>query len=383
MAQWDLVFTTGEHTDGNGNKKVWTEADLDRIVALFNPKFHEPPLVLGHPSDNAPAFGWVEQMKRIGTGLYVAYKGVVDEFKEWNRKGMFKKKSIALYPNGMLRHVGYLGAMPPAIKGLPDFAFADGDLGKPVVWEFCDMDDMTIAGLFRRLREFIISKFDKETADQVIPDYEVTGLQVSACMPDEKEVDDMGLTGPTYKEAEMDQKAFDALSKRVEGLEAGIKSINDSIAAFGETMKGLNGTITAIQTQFTQGEEAAARREFTAFCEGLKTRILPAEIPTIVDQMMNLRKATDVEFSEGGETKKRSAVDDFKLKLQGRAETVQFGEFATGDLAGQREAGGEDAVAIAQKAQEFQDAEAKAGRTITIADAVTHVRNEAGKGGAR
>ena len=41
-----------------------------------------------------------------------------------------------------------------------------------------------------------------------------------------------------------------------------------------------------------------------------------------------------------------------------------------------------DALALSRKAQEFQDSEAKAGRTVTIADAVFHVRQEARKGGA-
>jgi hypothetical protein len=41
------------------------------------------------------------------------------------KRGLFKKRSISLYPDLTLRHIGFLGAMPPAIKGLADIKFRE------------------------------------------------------------------------------------------------------------------------------------------------------------------------------------------------------------------------------------------------------------------
>ena len=120
---WIAVFKTGRHTDSKGNEKTWTEGDLDSIAGSYDPGTHEAPVVIGHPRDNAPAYGWVEGLKRTGDTLWAKIKPTVAEFKDWLKSGIYKKRSISLYPDMTLRHVGFLGAMPPAVKGLPDFAF--------------------------------------------------------------------------------------------------------------------------------------------------------------------------------------------------------------------------------------------------------------------
>lgn len=125
MPKWFAIFRTGKHTDSNGNTREWTEADLDKIVESYDPSKHEAPIVIGHPKSNAPAYGWIEKLKRVGDTLYALPKQLAQEFVEMVNKGLFKKRSISLYPDGTLRHVGFLGATPPAVKGLPDVEFSD------------------------------------------------------------------------------------------------------------------------------------------------------------------------------------------------------------------------------------------------------------------
>lgn len=125
--QWIEIFKTGTHTDGHGRTKTYTEADLDRIVRTYDPNMHEAPIVIGHPKDNAPAYGWVGGLKRVGQVLLFKARQVIPEFAEMVRSGLFKKRSISLYPGGSLRHIGFLGALPPAVKGLRDIAvFSEG-----------------------------------------------------------------------------------------------------------------------------------------------------------------------------------------------------------------------------------------------------------------
>lgn len=136
MNNWFEIFKVGKHTDSSGTVKEWTEKDLDKIVAQYNgQKEHEAPIVVGHPADNSPAYGWIEKLKRVGDTLLALPKQVVAEFAEAVKKGMYKKRSISLYPDGTLRHVGFLGAVPPAVKGLEDIKFATNKY-KQLVYEF-------------------------------------------------------------------------------------------------------------------------------------------------------------------------------------------------------------------------------------------------------
>ncbi|MFA7288106.1 MAG: hypothetical protein WC055_04430 [Melioribacteraceae bacterium] len=126
------IFSTGTHTSKNGVTKVYTEADLDSIAQSYNPEFHEAPITIGHPSDNSPAYGWVQSLKRTGDKLIATVSELLPEFKELLEQKLFKKRSVSLYPDGSLRHIGFLGALPPAVKGLKDLSFQDDEADEVV-----------------------------------------------------------------------------------------------------------------------------------------------------------------------------------------------------------------------------------------------------------
>ena len=127
------IFRTGKHTSSNGKSKTWTRADLDKMVTQYDPAEHEAPAVVGHPQTNDPAYGWLEKVKRSGDVLLGKFKQVAPEFAEMVTAGRFKKRSISVYPDGTIRHVGFLGAQPPAVKGLRDFQAKDDGA---IVYEF-------------------------------------------------------------------------------------------------------------------------------------------------------------------------------------------------------------------------------------------------------
>lgn len=137
FSDWVEIFRGGPQVDSAGRTH---DGDMliDKSVSTFNPTHHEPPVVLGHPVDNAPAYGWVESLKSDVRGgvkrLYAKFRQVVPEFEEMVKAGRYKKRSASFYPDGSLRHVGWLGAMPPAVKGLADVAFGDG--GRAAVFDF-------------------------------------------------------------------------------------------------------------------------------------------------------------------------------------------------------------------------------------------------------
>ena len=117
---WDEIFKIGRHTDSAGRTRTWTKADLDLMVEKYSPQHMEAPLVFGHPKTNEPAYGWVEKLKREGERLYAKYKDVADGVKELIQTRRYAKKSISINHDGTLRHVGLLGAVPPAVPGLRD-----------------------------------------------------------------------------------------------------------------------------------------------------------------------------------------------------------------------------------------------------------------------
>lgn len=122
---WFEIFKVGKHTDSSGKTREWTLKDLQEIASSYKPQEHEAPIVIGHPEMDSPAYGWIEALKTEGDKLLAKPKQVVDQLKDWVRKGLYKKVSIAIYPDLTLRHVGFLGGTPPAIKGLKEAVFGD------------------------------------------------------------------------------------------------------------------------------------------------------------------------------------------------------------------------------------------------------------------
>jgi hypothetical protein len=128
---WVEVFRIGKNTDSSGNTDEYSAESLDEIASAYNAKVmesdsFEAPVVKGHPKNDDPAQGWVERLARHGNKLMAKLKEMSPEFIDEIGKGLFKRVSIALYPNKMLRHLGFLGAVPPAVKGLRSAKFEDG-----------------------------------------------------------------------------------------------------------------------------------------------------------------------------------------------------------------------------------------------------------------
>jgi DNA-binding transcriptional MerR regulator len=122
---WTPIFRTGTHTDSQGRSRTWTTTDLDKAVSSYDPATREAPLVLGHPKDNGPAFGWIEKLRRTGEVLEACFKQVPEELRKAVEAGRYKHKSVSFYKDGSVRHVGLLGAAQPAVEGLGAITFSD------------------------------------------------------------------------------------------------------------------------------------------------------------------------------------------------------------------------------------------------------------------
>lgn len=121
------IFKTGTHTSDKGITKSYSLDDLNFIAQSYNPAKDEAPIVIGHPLDNSPAYGWVSSLEVTDDGKLIADTPddkLHPDFLTAVQEGRYKKRSISLTPEGKLRHVGFLGGAAPAVKGLADIQFS-------------------------------------------------------------------------------------------------------------------------------------------------------------------------------------------------------------------------------------------------------------------
>lgn len=358
--QWVEVFRAGRHTDSAGHAREWREEDLDEIVSRYDPARHEAPVVVGHPTDNAPAFGWVESLKREGKTLLAKFREVMPEFEEMVKAGRYKKRSISLYPDLTLRHVGFLGAMPPAVKGLADIRFSADD--QAVTIDFSDDGRLSIVGgVLRRLREWIIGMSGAEAADRVVGEWEIASLIAPPEEADQPMTDET-----TFREEEE--------MAQIEELRAELAQEREKIAAFAEQVAQLTDENRKLREETTALRREAREREFAEFCDGLATRITPAMRPAVIAQMHLLADAPPVEFSEGGETVTRAPLTLYQESLRALPEVVSLSEVATMARAG--EAAGDDSpAALAARAREYVEEMRGKGVRLSYAEAVRQLKD--------
>lgn len=122
-------FKAGKHTSMGGQTAEWSFADLDRICNNYLYRADRAPLVIGHPLTNSPAYGEVTELFHKRGGLYAVAK-VGKELLELVKRGYYKHVSASFaaaagLPGWSLRHIGFLGAAPPAVKGMAPLAFSE------------------------------------------------------------------------------------------------------------------------------------------------------------------------------------------------------------------------------------------------------------------
>lgn len=186
MAKIQIFKPVTGATSMEGVSTTLTAADLQAIATAYNPAVHEAPLTIGHPTHDAPAYGWVRSLN-FADGTLVADTEQSAELGELVSKGHYKKVSASFYRPAApgnptpgqwaLRHVGFLGAQPPGIKGLKAVSFAEREEGVVTFGDLPGYAGGYIARLFRGMREWLIAKEGMETADRVLPDWEVESLR--------------------------------------------------------------------------------------------------------------------------------------------------------------------------------------------------------------
>jgi len=341
------VFKPGTHTTMHGEAITFAEKDLLATATAYDPSLFEAPFVVGHPSVDAPAYGWVKGLSVVGGKLLAEGHQVEPQFAEMVKDGRYKKVSARFYRPGSpdnpvpgswyLRHVGFLGAVAPAVKGLKSAAFAAGEEGTVTV-EFGEVEGWdlhNVASIFRRLREMFIEKFGSAEADQVLPNWQIDDLEAAS----RRKTADEASALPEFTETQKEE----VMALSPEELKQKEKDLVAKEANFSEREQQISAREDSIKQQAVESRRAEA----VAFCEGLvkEGRLLPADQGRMVSFMAGLSADTSVEFGEGDGKKSEPQLTVFKNIAQRLSKVVEFGE-AAGTEHGEAEArnGNQDAA---------------------------------------
>jgi hypothetical protein len=377
----------GRFTAMNGVTVEFTEADLAAMADGYDPSLSRAPIVAGHPKHNDPAYGWIDGMRWDPKRQRLdSIPGDVDPaFAEQVRAKRYRHVSLSVYlPDSPAnpkpgiyypRHLGFLGAQPPAVKGLAEASLGEGEEGVIELAAPVDLggwEDTTIAGLFRRLREWLIGSAGQEKADQVLPAYEIESLQEAAIRERMKPEPVEAAPNPMFAEA------ANAPASTVTP-EPTMSQTTEKTADFAEREAELTRQQQDLQTrqaQIAAREAELARRECLDFAESLiqAGRLLPRDKEGLVEFMAALPKDATLEFGEGDARQKTTGAEWFKTFLQGLPKQVEFGEVARG--------AGEDGAAkpadktVADRARAYHTRMAEKGVHLSFAEAVDAVHQD-------
>ena len=314
------IFRAGRHVAADGREVEFTAADVQTIADGYDPALSPAPVVIGHPKLDAPAYGWVDRLV-AKDGVLFAEEGQVDpDFAGLRKAGRFRNRSASFYlpdspsnpkPGQLyIKHVGWLGATAPAVKGLKQVSFAENQEG---VVEFALSDRRwafrTVADIFRRWREKMIEDKGVEAADEVIPAWQIDSLN-EAGQPD----------------ADSAVRSF-----------AGVEDIAvDRTAEFNERERELEAreaAVRQIEQQNAQAAQQARRDEAVAFADGLvkEGKLLPARKATIVELILALPTEAPLSFGEGDDHVEQPAPELLRTFLASLPPQIDFNERSAGE----------------------------------------------------
>ena len=295
------ILRAGAHISSDGSRLAFSEDDLKATASAYDPKVHEAPIVIGHPRENAPAFGWVSALTYSDGHLEAEPAQIDTDFAELIAAGRFKKVSASLYtpqsPHNptpgvyYLRHIGFLGAQPPAIKGLRPVELAEGEEG---VVEFGDTMALgLLARLARGLREVLLEKWGLDVADRVAPGFVVEDLEAEARRPPAE---------PAPAPTPLTAAASTGFSEeRTMQEQTTITPPTDALAAREATLAAREAELKRREAEFSDREAAFARADAEHWADDQieAGRLTPAQREPVLAFMEAIRPATtEVSFGE-------------------------------------------------------------------------------------
>ena len=365
------ILKAGTFTDMHGQRVRFTPADLAALAAGYDPALQRAPLVVGHPQHNSPAWGWIKGLVAQGDDLEAEVEQLDPAFVAAVRAGRYATRSASLYPPGhagnpkpgawYLRHLGFLGGQPPAVKGLRGADLADGDDPALCLLTLAAADplaDPTPPAPNRAPDRF--SPDDPPAADGDPAD--PAPVTASLTPPEDPLMPDHAPAGAPA--ATTDPAALTALS--------------EELATKAADLAAREASLSAREQAAAAQAEALRRTELTAFCDELasQARIRPADVKPLVALLASLPADAALDFAAPDDAATALPPAAFLRRFLGELPPlVALGEIATGERARPGPVPTSDA-SVARRAQAYKARQDAAGHPISFTEAVAAVELE-------
>lgn len=324
--KWVEAFKPGTYTDSSGEKRTFSAEDINAIAEGVKGQFaagYNPPLVKGHPTTDSPRQATIVDVK-VGDKNMLMFKveKVNSDFAEETRKGMWPYQSIALHKDFSkgIRHLGALGGVAPAVKGLQPLEF--GEESKDIIYFSTETDIKwaikDIGSLLRKMREKLIEEEGVEKADAVYPEWTIKNLEdfdISTPTASQGETSNFAEGGSVEQKNEQCvsdevKKAQEASEKEVEALRAELEAIKAEKAkaeaearknAFAEKLGALSKSGKLRAPQIAQAKEIyeLIGGGSLSFAEGDREKATDALV-ALLNDIEPVVKLGGFQFSEGG-----------------------------------------------------------------------------------
>ncbi|CUZ66902.1 MULTISPECIES: hypothetical protein [Serratia] len=365
------VFAPGTHTAMDGRTMTLTAEDCIDMANSYDPTLSEAPFVIGHPKLTAPSYGWSRRFEYRDGFLYTEPHQVNPAFAEAFNAGSYKKRSLSFYlPNTpgnpkpghfYPRHVGFLGAVPPGVKGLPDAEFAEYAEGDDAPVSFAiPWETEVLTDLLRGVRDYIVEKDGAERADQLMPQWRLRTLEEIAA----NAVDDSRISPLAYAE------------------ETNVDP-NKKTPVTAETLAQRETELAEREAKLRKDEEAAKEREAKArreaivsYADGLVKAgsILPRQKTGVVEVLLSLDSAP-LSFADGETTVNKTPEELLRDVLNEKPKVVDFSEKTRQEDGAALDFA--DVTVVADAANAYVAEQAQKGRTVSYTDAVNYVKKGA------
>jgi hypothetical protein len=308
------IFRAGKFTAMNGQSYDFSLDQVAELAASYNPDLADAPLVLGHPTTNAPRYGRAAKLALNDKGVLCAWVDqVTPEFAQWIEAKHFTKVSSSIFmpdapgnptPGKLyLRHVGLLGGVAPAVTGLAPVEFAADSTG---VLEFAYADRLVVR-LFRGLKNYLIESIGLDKANQIIDDYDLDYLAQDAVQADQD--------GAAFASPLPTQPPEDELTAA-------------ELAAERQKMAAQAAALEAREAQIAARERKAKLAGNAEFAAGLVTegKLLPGESPVVLTLLARLDGVNDkvADFAAGDERVTQHGAELLKGLLAGLDKRVTY-----------------------------------------------------------
>lgn len=409
---WIEAFKTGKVIDMNGGEHNYSEADLQDLNEGIQKQLaggYKPPLVKGHPKLDEPRFASVIDSKIENGVVKLKIDEVNPDFAEEVKKGGWKYVSAAVYSNLKkgLRHIGALGAIGPAMKGMQELCFGEGqfadiDKDEKEIILFAsnyDWDKViplsafeklvyrleSLGSFFRSQREQLIEQKGVEKANLVLPEWQVKELEGikdvlkdSNNFPKTVSPTKSGSAAPAFGEESENQESGESPSTEPTGtdLEGNSKKVTPILDIKpDEQMKQENAALKAELARI-QSESIAAKKkaEGAAFSSRLDLMIGEGRLNSNLkdDFLAMFAMVQEVPVNEEGfafsenEENKIKPVELINTMLDKMPQIVAFGELSVG-VAG-------NTKTYAQRLREYKESQEQLGRHISFAEAASEIQ---------